>query len=195
MKNKIIILTGKSGCGKNAILENLKKNGYKVAVSYTTRPMRPNEKNHVDYHFIKRATFLNLIKNDGFVEYREYDTVDGKWYYGLGKSEIDLFNNKYVTISDLQGVRALKDYYGAENCIVFYISASKYNRTERAKKRGGFNQAEWDRRLKTDNYDFRESEVNKYCNVKLENVGDINVTVKKILNYLKLWNVESEEKE
>ena len=188
MKNKIIILTGKSGCGKNAILENLKKNGYKVAVSYTTRPMRPKEKNHVDYHFIKRATFLNLIKNDGFVEYREYDTVDGKWYYGLGKSEIDLFNNKYVTISDLQGVRALKDYYGAENCIVFYISASKYNRTERAKKRGGFNNEEWERRLKADNYDFRESEVAKYCNFKIDNNGDIGSTLNHIYHDIKIWN-------
>lgn len=193
--HKLIILTGRSGSGKDAIMNKLIKKGFKSAVSYTTRPMRPKEKNHIDYHFIKRETFLKLLQNDGLIEYREYNTVNGKWYYGLGKSEIDLFENDYVTIKDLKGAKELTDYFGKENCIVFYISASKYIRTQRAIKRGGFNQAEWDRRLKTDNYDFRESEVNKYCNVKLENVGDINVTVKKILNYLKLWNVESEEKE
>lgn len=193
--HKLIILCGKSGSGKDAIMNKLIQKGFKSAVSYTTRPMRPNEKNHVDYHFVKRETFLKLLQNNGLVEHREYNTVNGKWYYGLGKSEIDLFENDYVTIKDLKGTKELTDYFGKENCIVFYISASKYIRTQRAMKRGGFNQAEWDRRLKADNYDFRDSEINKYCNIRLENMGDINITVKKILNYLKIWNTESEENE
>ena len=192
--HKLIILCGKSSSGKDTVMRKLVSKGFKPAISYTTRPMRPKEKNHVDYHFVKRETFLKLLNNDGLVEYREYDTVAGKWYYGLGKSEIDLFDHDYVTIKDLKGVRELTDYFGKENCIVFYISASKYVRTQRAMSRGGFNQEEWDRRLKADNYDFRDSEVNKYCDIKLENMGDVNITVKRILNYVKLWNVEGEEK-
>lgn len=186
--HKIIILTGRSGAGKDTLLRALEKRGFKRAISYTTRPIRPNESNHHDYHFIKRDTFLNLLKNDGFVEHREYNTVNGKWYYGLGKSEIDLFSNDYVTIKDLEGSKALRDYYGAENCIVFYITASKYERTKRAKKRGGFNNAEWERRLKADNHDFRDSEVAKYCDIKMENVGNINSVAEKLLNYVKIWN-------
>jgi hypothetical protein len=63
----------------------------------------------------------------------------------------------------------------------------------RAMRRGGFNQEEWDRRIKADNYDFRDSEVNKYCDVKIENMDGINITVNKILNYIKLWIREGED--
>lgn len=192
--HKLIILCGRSGSGKDTIMRSLVSKGFKPAISYTTRPMRPNEKNHVDYHFIKKNTFLKLISNDGLIEYRKYNTVEGEWYYGLGKSEIDLFDSNYVTIKDLNGVKELVNYFGKENCIVFYISASKFVRTMRAMRRGGFNQEEWDRRIKADNYDFRDSEVNKYCDVKIENMDGINVTVKKILNYIKLWIGEGENK-
>ena len=49
----IIVLVGKTASGKTTVANELcKHHGYKRIVTYTTRPMRKNEVQDVDYHFI-----------------------------------------------------------------------------------------------------------------------------------------------
>ena len=43
-----------------------------------------------------------MINNEELIEFREYETVQGKWYYGVPKQE--LYNTKnYVVVTDLNG--------------------------------------------------------------------------------------------
>ncbi len=70
---RLIILSGPSGSGKTTLCQQLMKDSrVKRSVSYTTREPRAGEKDGVDYHFIKKGRFENLIKDDKLLEYAEY---------------------------------------------------------------------------------------------------------------------------
>jgi len=89
----IFIFSGPSAAGKTTIvrtLEFLYPQYFKEAVSDTTRPMRPGEKDGRDYYFIDKATFLQRL---GRGEYLEHQEVYGN-IYGLRKREIiDILNS------------------------------------------------------------------------------------------------------
>jgi guanylate kinase len=61
-------------------------------------------------------------------------------------------------------------------------------REDRAKKRGSFNQAEWNRRLITDDQDFASEKVAKVCNFKVANYNKkLYNVVKEIESDIKIW--------
>ena len=81
MQNLIFILIGKSGAGKDTIMRDVMKqnNSLLNPVSYTSRPMRENETDGVDYHFVSNETFLKMINDGKLLEYRKYKTeFEGK---------------------------------------------------------------------------------------------------------------------
>lgn len=188
MENKIIILTGKSSCGKNAIYRELTKINYIGLVTNTTRPPREHEKDGVDYNFLTQKHFQELIDKGDMIEYRKYNTAFGTWYYGSSAENIDLNKHDYVIILTLDGAEAFVRRFGAENCIIFYIDCPKRIREDRAKKRGSFNQAEWNRRLITDDQDFTTEKVAKVCNFKVANYNKkLYNVVKEIESDIKIW--------
>ncbi len=52
----VIVISGPSGVGKDAILNRMKQRGYdfEFIVTATTRPKRITERDRVDYHFISQ---------------------------------------------------------------------------------------------------------------------------------------------
>ena len=95
----MIILCGPSATGKTEIAKLLTKQyGIKKVVTTTTRPMRVNEVNDVDYHFVSKEKFLSLLDKDFFVEHVEYNNN----FYGCGKDEVQ--DNK-VVILEPEGVK------------------------------------------------------------------------------------------
>jgi len=81
---KLIVLSAPSGAGKTSICkELLKKNKeWKFSVSGTTREMREDEVDGVDYIFMKKEKFDHLEKFGEFIE--------SEWVHG----------NKYGTLID-----------------------------------------------------------------------------------------------
>lgn len=157
--DKTIILLGKSACGKDSILNYLKeKYNFNPVISHTTRPIRQNEIDGKDYHFCDIKEFSKMIKNNEFLEIREYTTCfDGKqdiWYYGISKNEFDNKNRK-ICIIDTKGQKEILKYLRKENVISIYIDTKDEIRENRAKLRGSFSQEEWNRRLKDDNKKFK----------------------------------------
>ena len=75
----VIIISGPSGVGKDAVLHQIReqKYPYQFITTLTTRPKRPAETDFVDYHFISEAEFQELLKNRGFLESAN---VYGNWY-------------------------------------------------------------------------------------------------------------------
>ena len=61
-KTEKIIITGKSGSGKDWLLRQLEKEGLKVSVKTTTRPQRKNEVQSVTYNFIQDGEFHSIRK-------------------------------------------------------------------------------------------------------------------------------------
>ena len=188
MEHKIVILCGKSSSGKDLIKNKLIKNGFKGIVTNTTRPPREGEKEGVNYYYLSDIEFKNRIVNGEMIEYHKYNTEFGVWYYGSSANNIDLTKHDYVIVLTLEGAEAYVNYFGAENCIVFYIDAPKSIREKRATERGSFNQEEWDRRVKTDNIDFSQEKVAHICNFRVDNYNKtIYNLIKEIKEDIRLW--------
>ena len=96
----MIILIGPSASGKTEIAQILEKNyNLKKVITHTTREKRINEKENVDYYFVSKETFLDMIKQNKLVEYTFYNNN----YYGTSKKEIS--DNKCVVL-DPNGAKA-----------------------------------------------------------------------------------------
>ena len=149
----IIVLVGKTASGKTTVANELCKNhGYKRIITYTTRPMRENEIQDVDYHFISDEQFNRMIENNEFTEYKRYNTAHGVWSYGsVITSEQELSDDCYVIILTPQGLRDLSKKM--PRFIAFYLNVSFESQLERLKKRGDEEQ-QIIKRLQNDAKDF-----------------------------------------
>ena len=60
---KLIVISAPSGTGKTTVVKKLLKQNanLEASVSFTTRKMRENEKEGLDYFFVRRK---NLLKHD-----------------------------------------------------------------------------------------------------------------------------------
>ena len=80
MEGKLIVLSGPSGVGKGTIINKVLKSDCNLilSVSATTRPMRKGENDGVNYDFLSREKFLELIDNGELLEYAVvYDNMYG----------------------------------------------------------------------------------------------------------------------
>jgi guanylate kinase len=103
----MLILTGPSASGKTEVAKILiEKYHLQKFITYTTRPIRVNEVDGVDYHFVSVDKFLKMKQDEEFIETTYYNNN----HYGSRK--LDCSNDK-VVILDPSGVnrfyQALKD--------------------------------------------------------------------------------------
>ena len=78
-KGILFVLSAPSGAGKTSISRELlaRHPELRESISYTTRAMRPGEKDGVDYHFVSRERFDRMVREGAFVEWAE---VHGNCY-------------------------------------------------------------------------------------------------------------------
>lgn len=114
----MIVILGASASGKSTLLQNILKHNrdMKKVVLYTTRPPRKGEQAGVDYHFITRNKFEELIKQDFFVEYSEYRG----WYYGTAKEDCGDSNNIIAALTP-SGLRVLNKAGIKTHSIYLYV--------------------------------------------------------------------------
>ena len=103
--NIMVILSSPSGVGKTTLTKKIqqKYQSFKISVSHTTRSPRSNEVDGVDYHFVSREKFENLIKQNCFYEYAKIFEN----YYGTLKKHVDdiSFKNDILFDIDWQGTK------------------------------------------------------------------------------------------
>lgn len=109
LKGAILVISGPSGCGKSTLLKEIYKNipNYYFSISTTTRALRGEEEDGVDYHFVSQEEFEKNIKDDKFLEYAKVHNN----YYGTMLEPITkaLNDGKLVIFDiDVQGHRILK---------------------------------------------------------------------------------------
>ena len=107
-KGLLIVVSGCSGAGKGTVLAELFKKADRLSysVSATTRPPRPGEIDGVNYHFVTRETFEDMIAKG---EILEYTTYAGN-YYGTPKSELKKTENgdSLILEIELEGATNIK---------------------------------------------------------------------------------------
>ncbi len=106
---RIYVITGPSAVGKTTVANRLleARPTLRKVVTCTTRPMRPNETDGVDYHFLDAETMERLIA-DGkmFESARVYDRI-----YGSRMSDVEAIlatGNDVLFVIDVQGTRTIK---------------------------------------------------------------------------------------
>lgn len=125
----MIIIIGASASGKTEMSKLLVKNfGYKKLITTTTRQIREQEVNHIDYHFISKESFLNSINNNEFVEYALYNNN----YYGINKKDVE---SNALVIVEPKGANELIKMLN-NKAFVVYVEADQSIRKDRMMKRG-----------------------------------------------------------
>ena len=158
MPEKIFVLIGVMGSGKDTILSKVLQYNDKLCpiISTTTRPPREGEKEGVAYHFVDDNQFKYWNIHKQFIETRVYHTVNkGKadiWYYGVHKSAV-ANEDYYITILDTNGVKEFQEYFGTDIIVPIYIDIDETTQLIRAKNRGD-EAEEVARRIATDKPKF-----------------------------------------
>ena len=120
----LVILSGPSGVGKDAALEELKKldRQWYFAVTATTRKMRDGERDGVDYIFLDEDTFAKMRERDEFLESAQ---VYGRWY-GVLRNQVrnGLKSGRDVILNiDVQGAETVRRLI-PEAVSIFMLPAS-----------------------------------------------------------------------
>lgn len=151
----MIILLGKSASGKDTVVDNLIHNyGYEKIITWTTRPMRPGEKQDLTYHFTDDEDFEEKIEEGFFAEWKKYNSVFGTWYYGTAVQDItNNLINKIIILTP-SGYEDIKEYINNEEILSVYLDSSLRTLYKRLKFRGD-NPKEIKRRLLHDIKDFK----------------------------------------
>ena len=105
----LIILSGPSGVGKDAALNELRRlaRPWHFAETATTRPMRPGEKQGEPYLFLDDDSFTEHVKSGELLEYAQ---VYGNWY-GVPKAPVRAALAKGLDVIvkvDVQGAATIR---------------------------------------------------------------------------------------
>jgi len=181
-QNKIIIISSPSGAGKTTICKYLLKKikNINLSVSCTTRKIRINEKNSKDYYFLSNKKFMDLKKNNYFIETA---TVFNNFYGSPYKNIENSFKkNKNILFDiDWQGARKLRKNYNKSQIIDFFILPPNIKELKRRlEKRGRDNKEEIKIRLS-----HALNEINHHNDYKYVLINDnINETVKNLIDII-----------
>ena len=125
-----------SGAGKTSLVNALieRCGGLQVSVSHTTRPMRPAEKEGVNYHFVSENVFVDMLDRAEFLEHAQ---VFGNLY---GTSSVWLEEQldrglDVILEIDWQGARQVKQLL-PETQSIFILPPSRQALQQRLSLRG-----------------------------------------------------------
>ena len=113
MKTKplFIVMSAPSGCGKSTLIDMLLQEYHDIvySISCTTREPRGEEEDGLDYHFLAKQRFEELVGQGAFIEYAKVHDN----YYGTLKAPIEEVlaeGNSMILDIDVQGAAKVRDY-------------------------------------------------------------------------------------
>lgn len=183
---KIFCIMGKSSSGKDTIYKLLLKRedlDLEPIVLYTTRPIRDNEIDGEEYHFVDESKLRELENAGKVIECRCYDTVFGPWYYfTAADDQVDLDKKDYMAIGTVDSFVSFKDFYGEDKVVPIYIEVEDGIRLSRALNREMSQDKpkyeEMCRRFLADQQDFSQERLDEagVCNVFNNNADRAHTT-------------------
>ncbi len=125
---KLLVVSGPSGVGKSTITNRLRAdNRFWISVSATTRQIRTNEVDGVDYHFVSDERFNEMIESKEFLEWADFAGAK----YGTPKQPVDeaLADGKNVILEiELNGARQVRK--NSKDAILIFIEPPSWQELE-----------------------------------------------------------------
>ncbi len=148
-KPLLLVISGPSGAGKDAVSARMKELGYSLRyiVTVTTRPKRSNEKGNVNYHFVSRKSFQKMLEHG---ELLEWASVYGNWY-GVPKQPVKEALDKgrdIIVKVDIQGAITIRKLM-PQAVLIFLMPSSMTELAIRLRERNTESAASLALRLKT----------------------------------------------
>lgn len=145
----LFIVSAPSGAGKTTLVEHLVQilPHLRMSRSYTSRPARPGERDGVDYHFISRQQFEEMITAGAFLEWAD---VFGNLYGTAAADTAALMatGQDVVMVIDVQGARQVKAH-GIDHTSIFVLPPSFPVLERRLRGRSKDSEEQMQRRLAT----------------------------------------------
>lgn len=129
MRGNLYIVSAPSGSGKTTLLQNLLRSfkDLKFSTSYTTRQPRGGERHGIDYFFVDRPAFVNMIERGDFLEWAEYYGQ----LYGTARGFVEehLQNGDVILDIDVHGARQVKERFASATAV--FILPPSFQELER----------------------------------------------------------------
>ncbi len=131
----LVVISGPSGVGKDSVLQAMKARGlpFHFVVTATTRPPRPGERHGVDYFFVSREEFAEMIEQGELLEY----ALVYNDYKGIPKAQVRqaLASGKDVIMRvDVQGAATVRRLC-PEAVLIFLTTETEEELVRRLQKR------------------------------------------------------------
>lgn len=129
-RGQLIVLSGPSGVGKSTVIAELLSDRPDIffSVSFTTRQPRVGEADGVNYRFVSKDTFQEMIARDEFLEYARY--VDN--FYGTSlkviEEQLDAGTDVLLEI-DVQGAAKVREK--CPDALLIFISPPSFEELSR----------------------------------------------------------------
>lgn len=180
-QGKLIVYSGCSGVGKGTIMEHIQKAfpELKFSVSATTREPRPGETHGVQYFFVSRDEFDDMIANNGFLEYAEYCGNN----YGTPRKAVEERLKKGIdVILEVEvkgGVSVINNF---PECVsIFILPPSMEELERRLRKRGTEDEATIKLRLAQAVEEIKCAPIYKHQVIN----GELEVAVEEVISIIR----------
>ena len=172
---KILAIMGQAGAGKDYFLKTLMEGNYlhnaKEIVSCTTRPIRDNEKDGVNYHYLTNDEFAEQVTNGEMLE----ATIFNNWCYGTSLKSLDK-NAINVGVFNPEGVEILQSNPEIDIDVVYITARDKVRLMRQLQREDNPDCDEIVRRYGTDKKDFSNSRIKEIApDYVFSNNGDTDL--------------------
>ncbi len=151
---------GKAGSGKDTFVNALIEGNYipraKPIISCTTRPIRDNECDGINYHYLTTEEFSNQVLEGKMLE----ATVFNNWFYGTSFENLDE-HCLNIGVFNPKGVELLQSKENVDVEVVYLYAEDKVRLLRQLNREDFPDCKEIVRRFNTDEEDFEETRIEK----------------------------------
>lgn len=177
---RLFVFSGASGVGKSTVLSKVMeaRKDLRFSVSATTRAPRPGEQDGVNYYFVSKSRFEEMIREGAFVEYDAH--MDN--YYGTPKAELDNKLQSGSIILDIEPNGALNVKSQRPDAVLIFIAPPSMDELERRLRSRG-DTSEEQIALRLDRVQWEVAQSTQYDYVVVND--QVETCVNEILNIIK----------
>mgnify|MGYP005810372595 CR=1 FL=1 len=178
----LVVISGPSGVGKDAVVKALQQRNFPMhfVVTMTSRKPRDNEVDGVDYWFVTREKFEEMIRQDQFLEYANVYQD----YKGIPRAQVAkaLESKKDVVLRlDVQGAKTIRKLF-PESLLIFLIPSDKDEWLARLGNRGSETAESLAIRLETARHELKQ--IHEFDYIVVNAQGQLEKTVDTLVSIL-----------